>query len=636
MSKTAKTVEESAADYGHNSGQQKPVLPLTFEIVEITPEMAKDMLATTDRGIETKDQKKAVDVYGQSMSNGAWIRNGMPVIFDEEGKLLDGVLRLNAAVAANTSFTTFVARNVRADTLHTIDQHRRRLYQGVLESRGIQNAGSVVRLMGKMIRIENGDFGMAELPISWSRYDRVLDANPELQQASQIANNTRGSALHSTARPALAFMAIKAGKLHELHNFLRELGPNHTQGFDCPPRMLAMQFALLKDGGKGYETDTSLAMSVMAFNDFINGRKATTYYTWEPNYGGVPVSNGKPTNRSELREKAPKNLGLPLVEGYTGLRDGAFDVTSTTDEFGGMTSDTLVAGVLSDAGDEDVRMMTVTPDMAREWMQWNTGNRKIQQSHIQAIKRDIIAGNWMMNAQPICFTADPNNPPKGVTPRLLNGQHRLHAIIAADLPVEIPIAVGIPEEAFATYDIHAKRSSVEPGRNRVDTRVVSAAARLQWKEDNGYQLIGGKEGSPTASELMDIVRTHPGLEEAFPLSRRKGLVEIATSGVLTYFIYRITRENAGLAEEFLRGLETGAELKSGNPILGLRKMLAEEREDSRRGEILNALLDGWSAYQEWSEGKGGKTKAKGKAKDVPASNDEAEEGDETQGDMFAS
>lgn len=632
MNNTAEPVAENVAEYGHNSGQEKQVLPLTFEILEITPEMAKEMLATTDRVIETKDQKKAVDVYGQTMTNGAWIRNGMPIIFDEEGRLLDGVLRLNAAVASNTTFTTFVARNVRADTLHTIDQHRRRLYQGVLESRGVQNAGSVVRLMGKMIRIENGDFGLAELPISWSRYDRVLDANPELQQACQIAANTRGSALHSTARPALAFMAIKAGKVHELHNFLRELGPNPTQGFDCPPRMLAMQFGLLKDGGNGYETDTALAMSILAFNDYVDGRKATGYYSWEPDFGGVPVSNGKPTNRTELREKAPKNLGLPLVEGYTGLREGAFDVKSTTDEFGGKTDDALVAGVLSDAGNESVRMVTVTPDMARSWMQWNTGNRKVQQSHIQAIKRDIIAGNWMLNAQPICFTADPNNPPKGVTPRLLNGQHRLHGIIAADMPVEIPIAVGIPEEAFATYDIHAKRSSIEPGRNRVDARVVSAAARLQWKEDNGYQLIGGKEGSPTASELIDIIYKHPGLEEAFPLSRRKGLVEIATSGVLTYFIYRITRENATLAEEFLRGLETGAELKAGNPILGLRKMLTEEREDSRRGEILNSLLEGWDAYLTWSAGKG----VKAKAKELPATNDQADADGETQADMFSS
>lgn len=630
MSNIAENVAEDMANYGHNSGQQKPVLPLTFEVLEITPDMAREMLETTDRVVETKDQKKAVDVYGQSMANGAWILNGMPIIFDEEGRLLDGVLRLSAAVASNTSFTTFVARNVRADTLHTIDQHRRRLYQGVLESRGVQNAGSLVRLMGKMIRIENGDFGMAELPISWSRYDRVLDANPELHQATQIAANTRGSALHSTARPALAFMAIRAGKTHELHSFLRELGPNHTQGFDCPPRMLAMQFALLKDGGNGYDTDTALAMSVLAFNDYINNRKANTYYTWEPDYGGVAVSNGKPSNRAELREKAPKNLGLPLVDGYPGLREGAFDVSSTTDEFGGTTNDELVAGVLSDAGNESVRMVTVTPEMARSWMQWNTGNRKVQQSHIQAIKRDIIAGNWMMNAQPICFTADPNDPPEGVTPRLLNGQHRLHAIIAADLPVEIPIAIGIPEEAFATYDIHAKRSSIEPGRNRVDARVVSAAARLQWKEDNGFKLIGGKEGSPTASELIDTIYKHPGLEEAFPLSRRKGLVEIATSGVLTYFIYRITRENAELAEDFLRGLETGAELKAGNPILGLRKALTEDRENSRRGEILNALLEGWNAYLDWSAGKAGKAKAK----ELPAPDARTDPDDKGQAEMF--
>lgn len=150
---------------------------------EITPEIAARMLETAFNPVE---DKKAIARYAEAMKNGAWILNGQPIIFDENGKLIDGVQRLHACIQADTPFSTMVARNVRADTLHTIDQHRRRSYQGVLESRGVRNPGKVVRTMSKLIRIENGSLGREVLPISWSRYDRVLDANPEIVEACEI------------------------------------------------------------------------------------------------------------------------------------------------------------------------------------------------------------------------------------------------------------------------------------------------------------------------------------------------------------------------------------------------------------------------------------------------------------------
>ena len=157
---------------------------------EITPELAAEYLKKAPNAHE---DKKAIATYAQAMRNGAWILNGQPIIFDQEGQLLDGVQRLNACIEAGVPFITMVARNVRADTLHTIDQHRRRSYQGVLESRGVRNPGKVVRTMSKLIRIENGSLGRETMPISWSRYDRVLDANPEIIEACDIAEKARGS-----------------------------------------------------------------------------------------------------------------------------------------------------------------------------------------------------------------------------------------------------------------------------------------------------------------------------------------------------------------------------------------------------------------------------------------------------------
>ena len=108
-------------------------MDIAYDKELITPEAAEEILANRPHG-EIADPK-AVDAYARAMAAGGWILNGQPIIFDRDGALLDGVHRLAASVKAGVAFPTFVARNVRGDTLQTIEQHRRRRYSGVLEAR---------------------------------------------------------------------------------------------------------------------------------------------------------------------------------------------------------------------------------------------------------------------------------------------------------------------------------------------------------------------------------------------------------------------------------------------------------------------------------------------------------------------
>ena len=110
----------------------------------------------------------------------------------------------------------------------------------------------------------------------------------------------------------------------------------------------------------------------------------------------------------------------------------------------------------------------------------------------------------MVNAQPICFTADPfaTDARRGVT-RLLNGQHRLYGVIEANTAIEVPVAVGIAESAFATYDTHARRSVFTAGGPQADLRVLAGAARFQWRVDQG--LRPNDRAVPSASEIKETL-----------------------------------------------------------------------------------------------------------------------------------
>lgn len=568
---------------------------LRFDVEEITPEIAARML---ENSVSHISDSKAIATYAQAMENGAWILNGQPVIFDQEDRVIDGIQRLNACIKSKTPFKTIVARGVRADTLHTIDQHRRRSYPGILESRGIRDAGKVQRTMSKLIRIENGSLGRENPPISYSRYDRVLDANPEILDARDISEKVRGTRLHSTARPVLIYMALRAGRKAELMSFLRELGPNATSGLESPPGMFSMQTSILEQNGMGLNVDEILALAILAFNDHIEGKKVSKNYVWKKDFGDKLLNDdGHPLTKAALLMQAPANLGLPTMTGYPGLRDGRYDTFSETDEFGGRTDEQVKRGAETDKGAEKVKMMTVSPEMARDWLRFNTGNREIQKNHIAMIKRDILNSNWMMNAQPICFTENPQAPDMGRAPRLLNGQHRLHAIIEANTAIDVPIATGIPDQAFATFDTHAKRTVRRAG-NRVDDRVLAAAAKLQWKQDNSLPLTGSGN-SPSATEILNTLTEHPDLALGFSRSRRSGMKELGSAGVMTYFIYRVQRDHKVWGAEFLDGIEYGANLERGNPILNLRNLARGRRKSLSRRETLTLLIEHWDVYKDW-------------------------------------
>ncbi|MEP3667773.1 MAG: hypothetical protein ABJN42_13695 [Roseibium sp.] len=568
-----------------------------FEIVEVTPEMASEWLENA--ATRSPADPRAIDTYKKIMEADAWVMNAQPIIFDERGRLLDGVQRLNACVAADKSFVTVIAKNVRADTLHTIDQHRRRSYTGVLEARGYKNAGSLMRTMSKLIRIENGVLGKEFQKISWSRYDRVLASNPELQEAISLGDQFSRSEIHSTPRPVLAFMALKAGYAQEIRKFLGDTVTGETHGADNAAKRLAFQLLSARSTTGDLDGDHTLALSIMAFNDYLAGVTKAKPYVWNPDYGTAKINpeTKLPYDRKVMRASAPANLGLPVMTGAPRLAEGEFNASKFEEQDD--LSEKMVQelrGAVGKAGDADIFSVTVTPEMARKWLNdHNRDNRKVQRAHIDIIARDIVNGQWMVNAQPICFTGNPLEDDEPM--RLLNGQHRLHACVAANMAIDIPIAINIPEEAFATYDTQAKKG-IQTGESAADARNLNAAARFQWRIDSGLNPLSTE--SPSATDIKNTVERHPEMVEAMAMARKKEFGELGTTGVLTFFIYHVLQDGGKeIGGRYLEQLSTGVGLEEGNPVLRVINKVKGKRGSIPRRDVTKALLDNWEEYKEW-------------------------------------
>lgn len=90
----------------------------------------------------------------------------------------------------------------------------------------------------------------------------------------------------------------------------------------------------------------------------------------------------------------------------------------------------------------------ITPVIAKKYLEANSDNpRRINQNVVAAYAQDMKAGKWFMNGEPIVFDEEG---------RLRNGQHRLTAIVKADVAVDILVVRGVASN-INLYDMQLKR-----------------------------------------------------------------------------------------------------------------------------------------------------------------------------------
>ena len=107
----------------------------------------------------------------------------------------------------------------------------------------------------------------------------------------------------------------------------------------------------------------------------------------------------------------------------------------------------------------------ITPPLAQDYLKTSTGNRPISKVTVNTYADIMKKGDWMLNGVPIIFD---------INGHLIDGHHRLLAVIKAGIPIRFDVARGASAEAFTTYDC---------GRHR------NVAQLLAIKGANNYNLI---------------------------------------------------------------------------------------------------------------------------------------------------
>ena len=107
----------------------------------------------------------------------------------------------------------------------------------------------------------------------------------------------------------------------------------------------------------------------------------------------------------------------------------------------------------------------VTPERAAQFLTANNANRKVRPGWVRILSARIRRGEWTCSHQGVAFD------PRG---NLLDGQHRLLAIVDAGIPCKMAVFRNADPESFRVLDQGARRSMADMAG--IDKRVIEPCA----------------------------------------------------------------------------------------------------------------------------------------------------------------
>lgn len=241
--------------------------------------------------------------------------------------------------------------------------------------------------------------------------------------------------------------------------------------------------------------------------------------------------------------------------------------------------------------------ITVTPDLAKEMLARNEGNRVKRVAHVGALAQAIKSGDWIETGDTIKF--DTNG-------RLLDGQHRLSAIIQANTSVVADVVFGVTPEAFDRIDTGMARthSQILAMVGIKDGPLLTSATRVLLALNRGLSHAGSVSASK--HEVVEFIKANHDLIASARVAERvrKAIGRIASPGGLTAAVYLINKRVGTDITPFIDQLCSGAGLNAESPILALRNRFIRSSGKARNkidGVEATALVI--KAFNAWHEGR---------------------------------
>ena len=239
-----------------------------------------------------------------------------------------------------------------------------------------------------------------------------------------------------------------------------------------------------------------------------------------------------------------------------------------------------------------IQIVEVDPATAEGWLARNPNNRNLRKPVVESYARDMVSGNWMLNGETIKFDD---------VGRLIDGQHRLSAVVTANVSVSMAIIRGVDPTVMDTVDVGAKRTYADAlklqGEDNTTTLAAVARRAVMWQK--GARTNTGAV-RPTAREMNSFIDQNPQIRSSAELAARLSNRTLLPASVVGLCHWLFSPLDPDDATWFLARTADGDGLPSNSPIAALRNRIVKMRVGGGRvneTEALALVIYAWNAHR---------------------------------------
>lgn len=250
-----------------------------------------------------------------------------------------------------------------------------------------------------------------------------------------------------------------------------------------------------------------------------------------------------------------------------------------------------------------IKPQLITPAYAAELLKMNTNNRAIRQSKVDALAESMRKGEWELSNDAI--TISEGNV-------LLNGQHRLMAVVKSGVPCNFIVYTGAPDSTFDIMDTPSLRKVSDVIQRKGGTNTVrmqaTIAAVSRWIDDyeNNWETLFrfDNHARGTRREAITYYEEHKDIltkwlnRAAQIVDKNVALLPVTTLAGFAVFLESKLNHSEEKIVTFLKELILDG-MTSNGTILYARKRLLRNKmklETLKRGDDIRLLVRAWNDF----------------------------------------
>jgi hypothetical protein len=237
----------------------------------------------------------------------------------------------------------------------------------------------------------------------------------------------------------------------------------------------------------------------------------------------------------------------------------------------------------------------ITPSRAKELLEANINNRRVKDPVVLRYAQDILAGRWKEDTGEVIKISK-----SGI---VLDGQHRLYAIVKANIPIFFHVAYGVEDLVVDVLDTGSVRNASDVFKlNKIpyDSSIPSIM-QTYYLIKNGHFASRQKFMRLTNAELLKKYYENEILWQDICKKSHSWYINFAKILTKSFIggFYSVFKEiNPELAEKFMDELCTGINVSNETMLLLRNKLMHDKMSQKKITPTLKMIymIKTWNCY----------------------------------------